>query len=251
MLEQLQREFSAYLRRQDEQVFELLAPTSVSAQQAMQIYRNNYVASLSEALQASYPTVLQLVGEESFDSIARAYLAKFGHNSGDLNRFGEHFAEFTASLPELRSLDYLCDVARFDWLMEQVSAAPHSDTPFDVAALSSVSEAQFIDLVFNLRPQLALFASAHPIVTIHQMVSEQQVEAIELNTSEYAALIKQPDFSVRVLPLSASEHRFLQHCQRQRPLAELDEECLEQLQALLGMALQQQLLSGFNAAAKA
>ena len=39
---------------------------AVGAEQQVQIYRNNFILGLSDALSATYPIVLELVGEECF-----------------------------------------------------------------------------------------------------------------------------------------------------------------------------------------
>ena len=49
--------------------------------------------------------------------------------SGDLNDYGEDFADFLADYPHARELSYLPDVARLEWLVQIVYYAADAPTP--------------------------------------------------------------------------------------------------------------------------
>ena len=50
----------------------------------LQIYRNNTFTSLTGALQAVYPVVTRLVGEEFFRYAAHEYISRFPSTSNDI-----------------------------------------------------------------------------------------------------------------------------------------------------------------------
>jgi Putative DNA-binding domain len=91
----------------------------VSPQQTWAIYRRNYLENHIAALRDTFAATHDLVGENYFRQIARAYVRQAQSTSGDLNNYGSDFPQFLASLlkrvPEGKDLPYLPDIARLDW----------------------------------------------------------------------------------------------------------------------------------------
>ena len=79
---------------------ELVAPDAVAGRQGrpvskrFDVYRNNCVVSLCEALAAGFPVVETLVGEEFFKAMARVYVGEHPPCSPVLMEYGETFARF-------------------------------------------------------------------------------------------------------------------------------------------------------------
>ncbi len=61
------------------------------------IYKNNVYAHLIEALEASFPVVKRLVGDDFFRFAARSYIPRHPSRSGALLDFGGSFVEFLES----------------------------------------------------------------------------------------------------------------------------------------------------------
>jgi hypothetical protein len=131
-------------------------------------YRNNVIANFRNTLRAVYPVIERLVGEPFFDQAADRYLRTHPSSSGDLNRFGAHFAEFLETWPPARELRYLADVARLEWLVEESfhGADRESVQPADLAAVPPDQQAL---LCFELHPACRLLVSAFPIHRIWQV----------------------------------------------------------------------------------
>ena len=51
-----------------------IASDEFTADERMQIYRNNFIVSLSEVLSATYPMVEALLGKECFEQMARQHV---------------------------------------------------------------------------------------------------------------------------------------------------------------------------------
>ena len=59
----------------------LVGPDGAQTVKRFAVYRNNVVVSLTEALQAGFPAVCRLAGEEFFREMARVYAAFWSHRN--------------------------------------------------------------------------------------------------------------------------------------------------------------------------
>lgn len=91
------------------------------------VYRNNVMASLTQALAGGFPVVRELVGEEFFRAMAREYVMFDPPTSPVLVEYGDGFAEFVAQFPPVQGLPYLADVARLERM--RVRAHHAQDAP--------------------------------------------------------------------------------------------------------------------------
>lgn len=137
----------------------------LSGARRLRVYRNNALLGLTGALEAVYPVVRRLVGEDFFRYAAAQYIARHPSRSGDLHEFGEHFPPFLQSFAPAAELTYLPDVARLEWAYHLVfHAAGHP--PLDLAALAQVPAERQGELRFQLHPAARLLESAFPILRI-------------------------------------------------------------------------------------
>lgn len=146
----------------------------------LRIYRHSSEAIHTGAVRITYPAVLALVGEDYFDQTVRGYRRVHPSRSGNLQTFGARFAEYLETLPELRPLAYLPDVARLEWLrQESVLAADAEATAPDAFthALANAGES----LRVGLHPSVRLLASAHPILTIWRYAIQPTSERLVLD----------------------------------------------------------------------
>jgi hypothetical protein len=132
----------------------------------LQAYQANAGALAERALAAAYPTVMQLLGDESFAGMARAYWHHHAPVLGDVARWGAELPTFIQAAEQLAEEPYLADVARLDWAVHMAqSAADGPAAPQDLALLASADPAT---LWLHLQPGTALVVSAHPVVAIWQ-----------------------------------------------------------------------------------
>lgn len=145
----------------------------------LRIYRNSCGAIHTGALRTTYPAVFALVGEDWFDQTMRGYLRAHPSRSGNLQRFGESFADYLETLPELDMLAYLPDVARLEWLRQECvlagDAAQVSHTAF-VDTLARAADRSCI----TLHPSVQLLASHHPVLTIWRYAMQPSTERLTL-----------------------------------------------------------------------
>lgn len=108
------------------------------------IYRQNLLINAERALSITYPTVVQLVGEEFFSFLVRDFIHYEKLSEGDWGVWGETLPDWLAENESLASFPFIRDCARLDWLCHQaerdaelqaVTAAPIS-TDTDLTQLS-------------------------------------------------------------------------------------------------------------------
>ena len=219
-LREVQRRFGAALAdaaRADDAA-PLFVGDVARVRERIAIYRGNVIANATKALAAAYPIIGKLVGAEFFGGLARAYCRAHPSASGDLNEFGAHFAEFLAAFPHARSLPYLPDVARLEWLAQRAHyAADHA--PLDTGRLEKIGEYDYLSLALKLHPAVGVLESAYPICRIWEVHQDDYggEVAVDLASGPQRAIVYRPGFRVTVAALSLGELAFLiaiQHGER-------------------------------------
>jgi hypothetical protein len=156
----------------------------------LQIYRNHYLITLTEALAATFPVVARLVGERCFDGLAREFSVLSPPRTPCLFEYGGNFPIYLAAVPTLHALAYLPDVARLEWAINAARHAPDASA-LPAAALARLPNACFSNLSFTLHPSSRLIASRYPIDRIwraNQPDSDAQ-EHIGLDQGDVRLLI--------------------------------------------------------------
>ena len=172
----------------------------------LNIYRNHYNTSLTEALKATYPVVCRLVGERFFAYAASEFIKASPPRQVCLFEYGESFAEFLAVFPASADLVYLPDVARLEWLINQALHAP-APAPIDAGDLAHLDAADYPRLVFALQPALRLIDSAFPIDRIWRLNQPTTEEAgsVDLSAGGCRLEIRQLGEDVVFRPLDSGE----------------------------------------------
>jgi uncharacterized protein (UPF0276 family) len=129
------------------------------------LYRGNLTASWDKVLSNAYPVLRQLVGEEFFTALTRAYGMAHPSNDPDLNQFGAGFAEFLEKFEHVQEWPYFPDMARLEWAVHRAHYA--GDAPgIDAAALTSLSPEDFESARVTLHPSCVAFQSPFAVVPL-------------------------------------------------------------------------------------
>lgn len=183
------------------------------------VYRNNVVASLIEALRTSFPVVERLVGEEFFKATARAYIDQEPPSSPLLFLYGRTFGDFLDAFPPAASVPYLGDVARLEFAKLVAYHAEDRD-PVSIEQLSSLPQEQLGDARFELHPSLTLLASRWPLFSLWAASSDQGSDQdVKLDQSESVVVLR-PLFDVDVRQLPAGGYSFIKALQDGASLGE-------------------------------
>jgi hypothetical protein len=188
----------------------LTGPAGASSLKRFNVYRNNVVVSLVEALKAAYPATLRLVGEDFFCAMAQVFASAHPPQSPLMIDYGAGFADFIATFAPAATLPYLADVARIEraWLEAYHAAEAQSLAARDIATITGEMAA---DLVFQLHPSLRVVHSLYPALTIWRLnvAAEPSAECV-LDDGAETALIVRPEADVEVRFLPPGGASFLQ-----------------------------------------
>ena len=179
-----QRQLLALLWGQADAIDPGLAGPLAERRRGLAVYRANAAALAPRALAAAYPTVLQLLGEESFAALARSHWHHHPPQRGDLAHWGAELAQAIETDLQLRGEPYLADIARLDWAMHRAGfEADDSQPPQGLPLLASADPTR---LRLLLRAGAAVVVSKHPIVEIWQAHHSVPGSAAELSPDRFA-----------------------------------------------------------------
>jgi hypothetical protein len=219
-LRDLQKAFmSSVFTRDDSVITAYLEAATMSGSPHMAIYRNNIYVALTKALEAIYPVIQRLVGDEFFKFAARRYIDAHPSRSGDLNRFGADLAEFLGTFEHAASLPYLPDVARLEWCCHQAYSAA-DDTPLDLPKLAAVPPEDYGRLCFRLNHASRLLRSAWPIDAIWQVNQADYTgdQSVDLASGGVSLLLQRRENRMVLMTLSEAEWGFLNTLNDRQPL---------------------------------
>ncbi len=168
---------SALARQQQALLADLLGPPSavhvhrrvaelVHApwQRGFQVYQANGHAMAQAGLAAAFPVLAQLLGEESFAQLARAFWHTSPPQRGDIAQWGAALPAFVAASAQLADEPYLADVAQVEWALHVAGNA--ADREADPASLALLTQADPGHLGLLLAPACCCLASPWPVVSI-------------------------------------------------------------------------------------
>jgi len=164
------------------------------------VYRNNVTVSLVEALMATFPAIVMIVGEEFFRAAASIYVRQDPPKSPVLISYGSGFPGFLETFEPAADLPYLADVARIE--MAWVEAYHAFDQPVLRAEdLAAIPTERLADISLDAHPSSRVIRSDYPIVTIWTMNRGGEVRPVDMSISESALVTRSAmDVEVRRLP---------------------------------------------------
>lgn len=179
----------------------IVGPDGQPAPKRFNVYRNNVVVSLCEAMAATYPAIQNLVGEEYFTALAREFVTRHPPTSAVLLWYGGDFPGFIDVFPPLASYPYLGDVARLEWSW-LVSYHSADADPLDPAALGGLAPEELAEARFHAHPATQLLSSRWPV---HGLVDANRFndganKPVDMTSTE-AVLVTRPDMDVALTVL--------------------------------------------------
>ncbi|BCL71602.1 DUF2063 domain-containing protein [Vibrio nigripulchritudo] len=223
-----------------------------TADERMQIYRNNFVMSLCEVLEVTYPKVLALVGEECFHQMARQHVLTQPLTEGDVSGYGEGFGDTIRQFDQvIATVPYLSDMADLEWKINtseyRLSSTQETDY-FPMEALAEVTETQQPALVFHLAPQVQNIQSAFAIFSLWEALEKEEFEGLELNVPEQGVVWLDINRQLHLDPVVQEVWALINACSMGLALAEIEPELLGHLNTLMasgyidGFSLKEQQL---------
>ena len=189
------------------------AVARLAAQPAFAVYRNTVMKGCIDALQANYPSVARLVGEEWFRAAAAVYVRAHLPAHPTLAVYGEGFADFLVGFEPAAELPYLPGVARLDRFWTEAHTAP-DEMPIEAAAVARLGPEALARTV--LRPHASArwsWFDAQPIATLWRRNRyPQDGDEAEIDWRAEGVLVVRPGGSVGNVDLDAAGCEFLDAC---------------------------------------
>lgn len=259
-LAQVQRSFAQALTEgnTDPMLAEQIETGIFSAEQRLQLYRNNFIMSLTDALQATYPVLAVMVGDIYFAQLAKAFIRQMPMQQPCLSHFGDQLSSFMQGLNSLEEHPYLSDLAQLEWYYSwQINRMP-TTRQFPFADFSKLDSAAQERVVFTLNPSLVLFQSEWAVIELFQRMKRHLTESEHATDPLQGFILEQPQCGwikgsamaeVEVKTCPPLLFSMLQHCQQGLPFSQFIQDATQQGRIeicsveQLQMALQQLIAS--------
>jgi hypothetical protein len=123
------------------------------------VYRNNVAGGLTRVLEAGFPAVRRLVGDEFYAAMAGVFLRAHPPKGRVMMLYGADFPGFLAGFAPVAHLGYLPDVARLEQaLRESYHAADHQPV-----SLAGIAPEELLTRGLRLAPSARLLRSDWPV----------------------------------------------------------------------------------------
>jgi len=244
------------VQAQDERgiIPEIKKSSRISPQLALEIYRNNTRGARINALEAIYPACKNILGDDTFRSIARAYVNADAVGASDLNRYGKAFSQHMDSILDTGRLpddySYLADLARLEFMVNAAYYAdPEPEFDFEVFEQRVLNGEQ---VCFQLSPSLGLLASAYPIHKIWQhnhpeFNTMQQSHDIRAITDTQYLLVYRDEYIPVVASVNIHQYQLLEAFANKHSLQDVVEHIDCDIDVMLPRLIANKWITGITA----
>lgn len=189
----------------------------------LDVYRNNVVVSLVDALASTFPVTQQLLGEDFFRAMAQVFVRQQPPRSPVLARYGAQLPAFIAHFAPAASVPYVGNVARLEWLrLQALHAADTVPLAIDAISQCMADPEALARTRWQLASSLQLFSSPFAAVSLwaaHQEGSGFALENVGVEQAE-SAWIFRSDLDVMVLQTASGAHALAQGLHAGAPLGD-------------------------------
>jgi hypothetical protein len=174
------------------------------------VYRNNYLITLRNALRTTFPAIERLVGEDYFAALASAFVERHPPRSAIMTHYGDALPAFLDRFAPLAEFPYLADVARLEHARVQAYHAADG-AGFDLHDAAAATAA--LDRPSQLHPSVSIIVSAFPVHAIWLAQSGDDDLAQTQWLAETALVWRHgATQTVEVRRIDARELALLSHC---------------------------------------
>lgn len=213
-----------------------------TADERLQIYRNNFIIGLSEVITLTYPCVLSLVGKDCFNGLARKHVLISPLMEGDVASYGEGFAETIESVDSvIQSVPYLSDIARFEWTIDNCNQKHNNPTPaanlYSFDQLHEFSSKEQENITLSLYSTLTLISSNFSIFSIRKAIKNNCFEKLVIDKPEQGIVYVLSKDEILIEKLTSDEYLLLEQIAKGYSIGQIDQYLLAHLQKLISLNL--------------
>ncbi len=213
------------------------------------VYRNNVMVSLVQALADSTPVVRQCLGEDVFTRFALRYARRHPPRSAVMQCFGEHWPDFLVDQSNNGAEPWLPDLARLE--MARITCFHAADA--DAAVADDLmrwmrSPDDLAELCLRLHPTVRVIEFAWPVVRLWHCGMTGDSLPRHVQPGRQASLISRVGDDVHVVLVDNGALAFLRALQSGAALADAATDALEaqpdfSLADTLSLLIRQQALT--------
>ena len=204
------------------------------------IYCNNVIVSLKDALSESFPVISKLIGPQNFANLAGLYVRNHPPSDPRMMLYGTEFPAFLERFQPLQHVEYLADVARLE-LAQRYAYHAADAMPINPAIFGELPPEALAGSTVQFAPAMHIIRSSWPVLDIwHFNMTEG---APQPSASAQDVLIARAEFDPVMLSMPAGSAELIALLQNQTTLGDALE-TIEQshpdfdFSALLGLLLQ-------------
>jgi len=171
-----------------------------------------------DGLTTVFPVTRRVAGDESFDAMARQFIATERSRSATRFPNWEMFPSFLRSQGKAVSIEYVADIAELERARGKAKYAADA-LPIGAHVFPSLPAERFRGLRLALHPSIFLVASRFPIVTIWETNQSEHQDGRVDRWSAECALVARPFLEVEVRRLPPGGHAFISALSQGRTIA--------------------------------
>lgn len=173
------------------------------------VYRDAYWTRLVEALGHDFPALKALLGDQAFDRMARAYIARHPSEHPSIRWAGRKLSQFLACEAPYRADPWIGDMARFDWALAFAFDAPDAPAA-GVADLAGVPPESWGGMRLRFHPTLDAFRISTPVDEARPQLLEHADVALDRQARcERAIMAWRIEYDVKFRAIDLLEHAAL------------------------------------------
>src|SRR3569833_1567653 len=173
-LPRIQGDFQSYLLGGDSTDIEqhVVGTQRVPIATRLGIYGDGYVSRLIEALEANFPVLSRLLGEEDFGALGTSYVRSHDSPFFSIRYYGNGLAGFLTADPAYAGAPVLAELARWEWAMTEVFDAADA-APIGTDALAQITPEGWAGLCFAWHPSVRCLALAWNAQQIWKAITDK------------------------------------------------------------------------------
>jgi len=176
------------------------ASRTLAPLERLDIYRGMYELRLVEALKVDYPGLRKLWSEETFEELARLYVASHPSESYTLNRLGDRLPEFLPRVEGLPEARFAWDLARLE-LAETLVFDEEESPVAEAGTIASLPEKQWARLRFHPVRALRMLRLHYPAQEYMQAARRDETPAAP-RPRKTNLIVYRRDFALLHLPVA-------------------------------------------------
>ena len=147
------------------------------AQNALDVYHNNYIENGIRALSIGFPSLAAILDEQDLRKLFHTYLLDKPKSCFDWADYGHDLEEYILSIEALSALPFLSELAKLDWHLMQAEREPSK--AFDAASFALLQTQPANELRFLAGNGLRMFTAIFPLVELYQLAHDEALQTDE------------------------------------------------------------------------